>query len=685
MEGAPALPEQRAGFVLIRAIDGVTDATGWAAALGLVAMTAIVCFEIFARYVLNEPTYWGTEIATYLLVGMTFAGLALAQKARAHVRVELLLGWLPAGRRGFLELVALWIGLFFLLFAAWQMVAFNYQELVHDTRDWGLLATPQWIPELPVSLGYLAFVLAILADLFLRRPPASAFRRWVVPLLFAGLVALLCLLGPVPAKIPGTRLDWGSLAIAAVFLAAALAWSGPRVALAAGGLLAALALAYWAARGLPLLPVGLLLVGSLLLLLLIGVPVALALGLAGLLGVYFLLPLPQLSLLAERSWNSVNTFTLTAVPMFILMSGLLMRSGVTNEMFDALMRWFGRVPGGIAYASVSASTIFAAVSGSSLATAAAMGKVACPEMVRRGYSARLTYGVVAAGATLGIMIPPSIAMIIYGTTVGAPVNVLFIAGIVPGLILTVAFMLGVFIWTRSVPGSAPAGDSYSWREKLSASKGTFPFFLVIVGVLGSLYAGVATPSEAGGVGAALAFLLCVLRGTMSWQIMRDTAMETVRITSFLLLIVVGAAIFSWVFDYLRLPRSLVQVIQDAELAPWMVMAMIALIYIVLGMFIESISMMLMTLPVAYPIVIALGFDPIWFAVFLVLMIEVGLVTPPVGIILFVLRGMSGNVPLREIALGVLPFIAIILLFNVFIYLYPEVIAWLPSQMAGPPL
>src|SRR5690606_24231478 len=235
------------------------------------------------------------------------------------------------------------------------------------------------------------------------------------------------------------------------------------------------------------------------------------------------------------------------------MSGLLMRSGVTTEMFDALMRWFGRVPGGIAYASVSASTIFAAVSGSSLATAAAMGKVACPEMVRRGYSPRLTYGVVAAGATLGIMIPPSIAMIIYGTTVGAPVNVLFIAGIVPGLILTVAFMLGVFVWTRLVPEAAPRGEAYRWGEKLRASTGTLPFALVIVGVLGSLYAGVATPTEAGGVGAAIAFLLCLLRGRMSWRLLRDTAMETVRITSFLLLIVVGASIFSWVFDYLRIP------------------------------------------------------------------------------------------------------------------------------------
>ena len=183
--------------------------------------------------------------------------------------------------------------------------------------------------------------------------------------------------------------------------------------------------------------------------------IALALGLTGMLGLYFLLPQAQLSLLAERSWSSVNAFALTAVPMFVLMGSLLLRSGVSTELFDALMRWFGRLPGGIAYASVGAATIFAAVSGSSIATAATLGAIACPEMVKRGYSIRLTYGVVAAGATLGILIPPSIAMIIYGTTVGAPVTVLFIAGIVPGLLLTLAFMAGVLVWSKLVAGAAP--------------------------------------------------------------------------------------------------------------------------------------------------------------------------------------------------------------------------------------
>ena len=434
------------------------------------------------------------------------------------------------------------------------------------------------------------------------------------------------------------------------------------------------------ARDLSLLPVGLLLVVAMLVLLLMGVRIAMTLGAIGMFGLYFLLPDPQLSLMAERSWNSLNNFTLTAVPMFVLMGALLLRSGVTTDLFDTLLRWMGRWPGGIAHASVGACGVFAAVSGSSLATAATMGTVACPEMIRRGYSARLTYGVVAAGGTLGILIPPSIAMIIYGTTVGAPITVLFIAGIVPGILLMLSMMAVVAVWAILIEGSAPRGDVYTWGEKFKSLFGVLPFLVLIIAVLGSLYAGIATPTEAGALGAVVALLLCIQRRQISWQMLYDCSLETVKVTSMLLFIVVGASILSWLFDYLRLPRTMVEVVVAAELAPWVVMGIIGLIYIVLGMFIDPISMMLMTLPVTFPIVQALGFDAIWFGIALVMMIEVGLITPPVGIILFVLRGISGDVPLKEIVYGVLPFVGIILANVILIYFFPEIVSWLPAQM-----
>jgi tripartite ATP-independent transporter DctM subunit len=396
-------------------------------------------------------------------------------------------------------------------------------------------------------------------------------------------------------------------------------------------------------------------------------------------GVFFLLSRPQLSLLAERAWSSTNTFTLSAVPMFIFMGGLLLRSGIVSGMFDSLVRWFGRTPGGLAHASAGASAIFAAVSGSSIATAATLGKVACPEMIERGYSPKLTYGVTGAGATLGILIPPSIPMIIYGTTVGASVTHLFMAGILPGLLLMSMFMLAALVWALGWRGAAPVGRAYSMKEKLSASSGMVPFAAIIFIVLGSMYAGIATPTEAAAIGAAAAYVLCLIRGKINVAGLFEVALDTAKVTAMLLLIVVGASIFSWVFDYIRLPRELVALITDAKLDPWLVVALMTLVYIVLGMFIESIAMMLMTLPVTYPIAIALGLDPIWFGIFLVLMIEIGLITPPLGMVLFVLSSMSEKVSFVEIATGVLPFVVVMLVFLGILYAFPDIVMWLPQQ------
>lgn len=664
---------------LVRFVDLVSDASGLLGALGLISMTLVVCFEVFSRYVLNEPTYWGTDIATYILVGMTFMGLAQAHKAGDHIQVELVLANLSEPWRRRFEIFADWLGLVFVVFTGWQMAIFNLQEYYNDTRDWGLLATPQWIPQVPVSIGYAAFALAILGNILRVSRPHRSFAI-LGPLLLVGLVTVLVWLGTSPVRIAGWRLDVGSLAVVAVLLAGVFLVSGVRMLLAVAATVLGLGLVYWMAKGAALAIISLLLVATLMGLLVVGVRVALTLGIVGLLGLLFLLPTPLLSVLAERSWNSVNTFTLSAVPMYVLMGALLIRSGVTREMFDALTRWFGRTPGGLAYAAVGASAVFAAVSGSSLATAATMGKVACPEMIERGYSRRLTFGIVAAGATLGILIPPSIAMIIYGTTVGVSVSQLFVAGIIPGLLLSLAFMAGVAVWSVLRPEATPPGQRIALREKLIGSLSVLPFAVVILAVLGTLYLGVATPSEAGGLGAAASFVICFLRRMLSVRAMTRIALETVRVTSFLLLIVVGAAIMSWAFDFLRIPRTLVKTVEAAQIAPWLTVLVIGLVYIVLGMFIESISMMLMTLPVTYPLIVSLGLDPVWFGIALVIMIEVGLVTPPVGIVLFILRGVSGTVPLREIVYGVLPFVGILLGFEVLLYVYPEIATWLPKQM-----
>jgi tripartite ATP-independent transporter DctM subunit len=241
-------------------------------------------------------------------------------------------------------------------------------------------------------------------------------------------------------------------------------------------------------------------------------------------------------------------------------------------------------------------------------------------------------------------------------------------------------MVLVAIWAFLIPTAVPRGEGYSFKEKATAAIAVLPFILLIAAVLGSLYFGIATPTEAGALGAGVALMMAVQRRRLDWATFYDVLLDTVKVTSFIMLIVVAAAILSWVFDFLRLPRAMVQVVNDANLAPWTVMLIIVIVYLILGCFIESIAMMLMTLSVTFPIIVAIGLDPIWFGVVLVLLVEIGLVTPPVGLVLFVLKGMSPNVELRDIIIGVTPFIFLMLGFIWLLYAFPEIVLWLPRTI-----
>ncbi len=664
----------------VRAVDGLSRATGYLSAGLLLTMLGMICFDVFMRYVLNAPTTWATEISTYVLVAIALLGTAYTQRVDGHIRVEVLLLNLDETARRRLLLVTAWIGLVFLAFAGWQAVVMVWENYVNGTRIFSLLYTPIYLPQIPIALGLFAFALALLAEIRRLSPDMAAWRDPAMVALIVVLAAGLWLMGARPAKAFGTSFDWGSLWIATGAAVAVLLWSGWRTCLTVLGVFVAAALLFHLARGADIGTVVAIQAVVTLGLLALGVPVSLALGLIGLLGIYFLLPSPAPITIAERSWDSINSFTLTAVPMFVLMGALLLRSGLSDQVFDAMVKWLGRFPGGIAHAGVGACGVFAAVSGSSLATAATMGMVACPEMLKRGYSPRLAYGSIAAGGTLGILIPPSVAMIIYGSTVGAPIATLFIAGIVPGVLLVLGFMAVVFIWAVLRPAAAPLSERYDWQTKTRALLQILPITLLIAGVLGALYAGIATPTEAGAMGAAAALLICLARGRLDGPTLLTVLLETVKVTSFLFVIIIGASILTYSFDYLRLPTLLVEAVRDANLSPWMVMLAISLLYIVLGMFIDSISMMVMTLPVLFPLVVAVGFDPIWFGVVLVILMEIGLITPPVGVNLFVLRGLSGDVAMKEIVYGVIPFMLLMMAAVVLLYVAPGLATWLPAQM-----
>lgn len=422
----------------------------------------------------------------------------------------------------------------------------------------------------------------------------------------------------------------------------------------------------------------------LLILLFSGVRVGFALGIVGLLGLVFLLPPGIRSperMMGNLAWSAINKFPLTPVPLFILMGELLVLAGMNKTLYGSLSLWLGNVRGGLCHATTVSCAIFAAMSGSSLATCATLGTIAGPEMLKRGYSKSITYGTISAGGTLGILIPPSITMIIYGNLAGVSIGHCFIAGVIPGILCTISFIILVDIWARMRPSSIPVAEPIKMglKKKLLGSVRMIPPMVVIFFVLGGIYLGITTPTEAGAIGALCAFILCLLQRNLSWSALWQVLLSTVRTTSFIMIILAGASIVSFVVQYLRVPELLTKSVINLEVSPYVVMILFYGLYLILGMLVDPVSMMVMTVPTILPTVIMLGFDPIWFAVVVTLTCEIGLITPPVGLNLYILRGVS-EAPLGEIALGAAPFVITLILDLAILTAFPILSLWLPNLM-----
>ncbi|PLX36261.1 MAG: hypothetical protein C0606_16330 [Hyphomicrobiales bacterium] len=647
--------------------------------IAVCAMVAIISYEVFMRYVLGSPTVWVTEYSSYLMLVVVFVGAAFVQLSDRQVSADFVSAHLSADNATRLRAATIWFELVIITVIGWKYLDFVHSEYVTGSRSWGLLATKLWIPEAIVAAGYLLLVWATLAKVLKhsdRLSPASG-----------GLAATIWLVVTLALVLLATdQFVFKPRETTVVLIVAVLGVVGAATAsrMAAASILAGLLLfgaGLFAVMAKQDLLMQMLAFGATLFLLLsVGVGIAFLMAAIGVFGGLFWLPFPMVEPVAARAWETVTNSTLTAIPAFVLFGAILVRSGISRDMFHAFRVIGGRVPGSIAHASIAASGLFAAVSGSSLATAATIGQVAGPEMIRHGYSRYLTYGVIAAGGTLGILIPPSIALLLYGSIVGVPATKLFLAGIVPGLFLMALFSVVVFIWVFSRPGAAPQTGRTSLKEKVRALLPILPFVLLIVVILGSLYLGIATPTEAGSVGALAAFILTILKGKATLRLFRDSFEEAAIVTSFLLIVAVGAAQMGYVLDYVGAATALVNFVVSLELESWAVFAGITVMYIVLGMFIEPISMMLMTLPVVAPLAQGAGMDMLWFGIVLVLLIEIGLVTPPVGMILFVLKGVApDDTSLTDIARGVAPFVLIIFVALVTFYLVPELVTALPKH------
>ena len=413
---------------------------------------------------------------------------------------------------------------------------------------------------------------------------------------------------------------------------------------------------------------------ALLVLLFIGVPVAFSLAGLGAALLWFK-GLPM-AMLAQNLQGALNNFVLLSVPLFLLMSNILLKGGVGRDLFEAVQKWVGHWPGGLGVAALLSCGIFSAISGSSVATAATVGTVAIPEMTRRGYGKGFTLGLLAAGGTLGILIPPSIPLIVYGVITEESIGKLFLAGVVPGLLLILLF--GIYtviyaIWS----GQQQTISKATWSEKKAATWRALPTVGLAVLILGGIYSGAFTPTEASAIGVAAAFLLTAffLR-TLTFKTFYEAVRQTVTTTIVLFLIVIGAKIFGKAITIYQVPTMISGLVDSHIASTEGFILLVSGILLVLGLFLESLSMLLIMVPVLFPTIAALGVDPIWFGIFFVILIEVALITPPVGLNLFVIQAIA-KTPLGVISKGVFPFIVLMLFTVVLIFFFPQLVLWLP--------
>ena len=427
--------------------------------------------------------------------------------------------------------------------------------------------------------------------------------------------------------------------------------------------------------------VGALMFGALFVLLLSGMPIAGALGLVGL-GSLLLYDPVTLKGVPFVVWNICTNFTLVAAPLFVLMGEILLQSGISTRFYRAVSIWVRWLPGGLLQTNIVASSIFAAVSGSSVATAATMGTIAIPEMEKRNYDRKIIYGSLAAGGTLGILIPPSIAMIIYCSMVMESVGKLFIAGIIPGAIMALMFMGYIMIRALIRPDVAPQDKDVNItpRERLISLIDLAPTLLIILFVLLAIYLGWATPNEIAAIGVVFSIVFAVVYRGFTFKGFMKSLGYTAFVCSMLLFVIIGAQIFSFAMFTWGATAEISDAVLSLPLSPSVVWIVLALMYIFLGMFIDAISMMVLTLAVVHPIMVNLGFDSVWFGVVLVLLLEIGLITPPVGLNLYTLQAVAEDASFYDIVMGSFPF-AILLLLGVTIFtIFPQIVLWLPQHV-----
>lgn len=430
----------------------------------------------------------------------------------------------------------------------------------------------------------------------------------------------------------------------------------------------------------PLL-IGLIGIVILMALLLSGFPIGVSMGIVGVGGLWYMLgPDVGLSILKTAPYDAVAKYGFAVVPLFILMGSFCFQAGVSKNLYHAVNAWIGHLRGGLAMATVGACAGFAAVSGSSLATAATMGTVALPEMKKYKYDAALSTGSISAGGTLGILIPPSVVLVIYGILTETSIAKLFLAGFIPGILEAIFYMITISIICRLNPKAGPAGKRSSVKEKIGSIKETWPIIFLFTVVIGGIYGGIFSPSEAAGIGAFAALVIAMVQRKMNMKNFVLALDDTVKATGMIFTIMIGAVILGYFMTATRLPFDLANIVSEWEVNKYVILGAILLVYVILGCIMIPMAMVILTIPIVFPLVQSLGFDPIWFGIITVRIFEIAQITPPVGMNVFIMKGVAPDVPLTTIFKGIVPFFIADILHLTLLIVFPQLTLWLPSLL-----
>lgn len=602
------------------------------------AMSVIVVVDIALRSFFNSPILGVIELETFLLVTLCFFSLSYTMIKRGHVRVDIFMGKIKGSFRNFLESLYSILTIFIFGFVGWEYIDKAF-EAVHIGEIDPVLSWPLWPFYTITAFGCWLLCIAVLVELL--KNYAKMINESSKPLILGLMVFVAAgavIFSPALLKFVNINMDPMVFSVLAIIF--------------------------------------------LMVLLFAGMPVAFSMGLVGILGTWYLTDFEiGRSMIKLSVYDAVANYYFCVLPFFVFMGILFLKSGIADRLYRTGYRWFGSLPGGIAIATVFGCGSFAAICGDSMATAATMGSVAIPEMKKYDYDESLSTGSVAAGGTLGILIPPSIGFIIYGMLTEESVGKLFMAGIIPGIMLTTLFGIIILIRCTINPSLGPRGPKVPIIEKVKAIKDIWATALLFILVIGGIYSGLFTPTEAGGVGVVGALVIVLAGNRGSLKPILDSLLETTKITAMITAILIGVTLLGNFVTLTDLPLKLAEIVASLEVSKYIVFCLILGVYLLLGMLMNIIPMMMLTLPLIFPSIVALGFDPIWFGVIMVIMMEMGQITPPIGINVFVISGVTGeSVPMGKIFKGIVPFIVAEVFVIIVLTLWPDIALYLPNSL-----